>query len=122
MKIVNPVARQGEDFAAKFLQKKGYKILDRNFRKSYGELDIVAIEQKTETLVFVEVKTRTSSEFGSPFEAITPWKLKTLIKTAQFYKLSHKNLPESLRIDAIGIKINNNGEMDVDHIQNITGF
>lgn len=121
MKIVNPVAKEGEDLASKFLQNKGYKILERNFRKGYGELDIIAIEQRTKTLVFIEVKTRTNSDFGSPFEAITPWKLKSIIKTAQFYKLTHKNLPESLRIDAISVELKFNNHK-IEHLQNITGF
>lgn len=121
MKIVNPVAKEGEDLAVDYLLKKGYKILDRNFRKGYGELDIIAIDPTTKTLVFIEVKTRTSDSFGSPLESITSWKLKTLIKTAQFYKITHRGLPESLRIDAISVELNYNGPK-IEHLQNITGF
>jgi len=120
MKISNPTARLGENEACKFLKKLGYKILDRNFRVGYGEIDIVAIHENT--LVFVEVKTRSSDKFGTPFEAITTWKLHPLIRTAQFYKQTHKNLPESMRIDAIAVKVSGNEVLDIEHIKNITGF
>lgn len=121
MKIVNPVARRGEAIACQKLKRQGYKILERNFRKGYGELDIIAVHQNI--LVFVEVKTRTSQEFGSPLEAIAPWKLRSLIKTAQFYKMMHKNLPEQLRIDAVSVILSPSGEGEkVEHIENITGF
>lgn len=119
MKIANPLAREGEEIAAKYLQKLGFKIIDRNFRGRNTELDIVAV--KDNTLVFVEVKTRTSDKFGTPFEQIAYWKLKSLVKAAQFYKLTHKNLPELMRIDAISVQYNFEGPR-VDHIQNISGF
>lgn len=106
--------------AVNFLQKKGYTILDRNFRKGYGEIDIVAIHNNI--LVFVEVKTRTSSQFGTPFEAITSWKIRPLVKTAQYYRLTHTRVPEQMRIDAIGIIIHGYGRGDtIEHIENIYG-
>lgn len=120
MRIANPTARLGEDAACNFLKKLGYKIIDRNFRVGYGEIDIIAIDNNV--LVFVEVKTRSSDNFGTPFEAITPWKLRPLIRTAQFYKQTHKNLPDSLRIDAIGVKVIGADIESIEHIKNITGF
>ena len=126
MKIVDPTAKLGEDKACNFLQKKGFKIIERNFRKGYGEIDIIAIDssnQEEKTLVFVEVKTRKSNSFGSPLEAITPWKLKSLIRTAQFYKLIHPNLPDNMRIDAVSIILSSNNEVeDIELIKNISGF
>lgn len=125
MKIVSPIGKKGEEVATQYLQKKGYKIIDRNFRKGYGEIDIVAIEtsKKLEKiLVFIEVKTRTSNQFGSPLEAITPWKLKILTKTAQFYKLIHPKLLNSLRIDAISILLSGNQVKEIEHVKNISGF
>jgi len=121
MKIVNPIAIRGEDLASDYLAKKGYKILERNFRKRYGEIDIVALDRNT--LVFIEVKTRSSNQFGSPLESITPWKLKSVIKTAQYYKLTHKNLPDSLRIDAVSIKLSQEGSVnELELVKNISGF
>jgi putative endonuclease len=95
------VGKKGEDIAVSFLKDKGYKIIDRNFRIRGGEVDIVAIDQNV--LVFIEVKTCKSSQSGTPFEAISSWKLHALIKTAQFYKYTHHGLPESMRIDAVSV-------------------
>ena len=121
MKIANPIARIGEEEASNFLRKKGYKIIERNFRKGYGEIDIVAL--KNGILIFIEVKTRTSSNFGAPFEAITPWKLKSLVKTAQFYKSFHPTLPQAMRIDAVSVKLSNNNSVeDIELLENISGF
>lgn len=119
MKIVNPTAKLGEDLATKFLQDKGFKILERNFSVRYGEIDIIALDYKEQFLVFIEVKTRTSENFGSPLESITPWKIDSLVKTAQFYKLTHTKLPESLRIDAISVKIFKDKKPQIEHVQNI---
>jgi putative endonuclease len=120
VRIVNPTAKLGEDKACEYLQKLGFKILERNYRKTYGEIDIIAIEK--DILCFIEVKTRTSNLFGSPLEAITPWKLRSLIKTAQYYKMTHHNLPESLRIDAVSVILNGQEVKSIDLMRNITGF
>jgi len=119
MHVANPLGRKGEDIACKFLLQKGYKIIERNFRKSYAEIDIIGT--KDNTLVFIEVKTRTSTNFGAPFESITYWKLKPLIKTAQFYASIHPKLPQALRIDAIAVYIKRDSKVEkIDHIENIT--
>lgn len=121
MKISNPLARKGEDLASEYLRKRGYKIIERNFRKDYGEIDIIAIFK--DILVFVEVKTRASNNFGTPFESITHWKLNTLLKTAQFYKLKNPKLPDALRIDAISVTIDKvGGSSEIEHIENISGY
>lgn len=119
MKISNPLAREGEEIAAKYLKKLGYKIIDRNFRARNTELDIVVLYKNT--LVFVEVKTRTSEKFGTPLESINYFKLKSLVKAAQYYKLTHQNLPDLMRIDAVSVQYNLKGPV-VEHIQNISGF
>lgn len=112
--------KHGEDIASDFLSKKGFKVIERNFKKRYGEIDIVAIDDNV--LVFVEVKTRSSSKYGSPLESITPWKLRAVIKTAQYYKLTHSKLPEQLRIDAISIELFDGRMPKIEHIKNISGF
>ena len=124
MKIVNPLAKEGEEIAVKYLQKLGFKIIDRNFRARNTEIDIVAVQHSTSgeaTLVFIEVKTRTTKLFGTPLEQIAYWKLKSLVKAAEFYKLTHKNLPDLMRIDAISVQYTFKGLM-VEHLQNISGF
>jgi putative endonuclease len=119
VRITNPIGKKGEDIAVEYLKKKGYKVIERNFRKGYGEIDIVAI--KNNVLVFVEVKTRTSETFGTPFESITSWKLKPLIKTAQYYSMIHPELPNELRIDAISVVLEGLKE-SIEHLENISGF
>lgn len=119
MRVPNPTARFGENIASKFLQNKGYKIIERNFRKGYGEIDLIAIYKNS--LVFIEVKTRTTNLYGGAIEAIAYHKLQSLIKTAQFYKLTHSNLPEALRIDAILIDLDSiNKIKNLKHVENIT--
>jgi len=92
----------GEQLAADYLEKKGYIILARNFRTPYGELDIIA--QESETLVFVEVKTRSTSRCGTGFEAITQKKQATLLKCADYYAQLH-GVSCDMRIDAVEIML-----------------
>ncbi len=115
--------KRGEDAACVFLQKKGYIIIERNFRIRNGEIDIIALDKttKSETLVFVEVKTRESNAFGTPLEAINYYKLKFLIRTATFYSMTHPKLPQSLRIDAISVLLGAREELyEIEHIKNIS--
>lgn len=121
MKITNPIAVLGEDAACEYVLKKGYKILERNFRKSYGEIDIISTHKNV--LVFIEVKTRTSSKFGAPFESISKWKLQEVIKGARYYKyILHPELPEDLRIDAIGVEVKGGVVNSIEHLENISSF
>ncbi len=120
MFIPSPVARLGEEIATQFLTKKGYQIIDRNFRKGYGEIDIISIYN--DILVFVEVKTRTTALYGGAIEAINYPKLKKLVRTCQYYKMLHPKLPEALRIDAILIDLENDAPKNIQHIENISGF
>jgi len=115
------LGKLGEDLALKHLKNHGYKILARNFRSKFGEVDIIV--QEGETLVFVEVKTRWSKSFGPPEEAITPFKIRRMVKAGQYYKLLHPELPDSLRLDAVVIDLNPKGKLErVEIIQNLTGF
>ena len=98
----------GEELAKKFLKKKGYRIRETNFRCREGEIDIIA--EKKDYLVFVEVRTKTSSGFGSPEESVTSAKKDKLITSALTYMSSHKNLPSSWRIDFVGVELGENGK------------
>ena len=93
----------GETLAAKYLTKKGYRIIEQNFRIRGGEIDIIAIDGIT--LVYVEVKTRTGNQFGYPEEAVTPQKIKFLERAAKFYRLKRKNLPDLERIDVLALDL-----------------
>lgn len=117
------LGKKGEDLASDFLRKKGYKIIERNFRQRDFEIDIVAIDNKDteKALVFVEVKSRKSIRFGKPEESITFWKIKALKKAADYYKLIHPELPNLLRIDAVLIT-SDDRVTKIEHLENITGF
>jgi putative endonuclease len=94
----------GEKLAVKLLQKKGLKILEKNFRSKVGEIDIIALESSKEpTLVFIEVKARWTKEYGPPEEAVTPRKIRSIIKTGQYYSHLHPELPKALRVDVVSI-------------------
>lgn len=109
----------GEDLACKYLQEMGYKILERNYLIRGGEIDIVC--KDGETLVFVEVKTRFSHEFGPPAESMTFWKIKALLKTAQFYVLKIKWGNKEYRLDFLGIDFADDPQNPkIELIKNIT--
>ena len=93
--------QQGEEQAAQFLVKKGYKILARNFSTPQGELDIIACYQKT--LVFVEVKARAYEAFGGPLAAVTLAKQKRLALAAQQYIKMKSPKFDRIRFDVICI-------------------
>ncbi|MCI5125802.1 MAG: YraN family protein [Candidatus Electrothrix sp. AR5] len=97
--------RSGEDFAAQHLEQQGYIILERNYRLRIGEVDIIA--RDGEYLVFIEVKTRRSKKFGSPFEAVDVRKQKKIFKIASVY-LQGKELP--VRFDVVAVHLS---EQDV---------
>lgn len=121
MRITNPTAVLGENAACQYLKVRGFTILERNFRKGYGEIDIIALKGKV--LIFIEVKTRSNNNFGDPFEAISKKKLAKLIEVAKFYKYSLRpDLPDDLRIDAIGVRLARGQVKDIEHIENITSF
>lgn len=112
--------REGEELASSYLKSLGYKILERNFKRGHGEIDIIARDE--DTLVFVEVKTRWSKRFGLPEEAVTPRKLRYLVRTAKYYKMLHPELPESMRIDVVAVDLSpSRGEERIRLIKNVTG-
>ena len=102
----------GEDLACRYLEKSGYKILERNKHYSkYCEIDIIA-EQRG-TIVFVEVKTRQTNAFGTPFEAITQTKLHHLKTGIMNYLTEHK--VKKYRLDIVGITLK--PELKIEHIK-----
>ena len=92
---------EGEDMATKALKKKGYRIIERNYRSKFGEIDIVAEEKGC--LVFIEVKRRSSGSFGDSFAAIDRKKKEHMIRSAQYYLKSHKCFDRKARFDVVGI-------------------
>jgi len=98
----------GEKLAKDFLKKKGYHITETNYRCPEGEIDIIA--KHGDFLVFVEVRTKTSLEFGSPEESITPAKKERMKASAAYYQQTHSNLPPLWRIDVVAIELNQKGK------------
>jgi putative endonuclease len=95
------LGRLGEDVAARYLQRSGWRILDRNVRCPAGELDIVADDGTS--VVFVEVRTRSGAGFGAPEETITPAKTRRLLRCAMTYLASKQVLGRDWRVDLIAI-------------------
>lgn len=105
------MGRVGEKKAAKYLKKKGYKILEKNYRTQVGEMDIIA-EKDGET-VFIEVKTRTTDEFGSAAEAVNLKKQERYRSAAAGYLIRKNKTDAPCRFDVIEVM---NGE--INHIEN----
>lgn len=99
----------GEKLACDFLGKNGYHILETNYRCPGGEIDIIA--QQEDTLVFVEVRTKKSRQFGTPEESITPTKMERLRTVAAHYGQNRSNLPASWRIDVVAIQMDSKGRV-----------
>ena len=94
----------GENEACRYLERRGYLILDRNFRVGrLGELDIIASNQ--ETLCFIEVKTRKNLRFGTPAEAVTARKVRVIRMLSQIYLQKHKMHDTHIRFDILEIYI-----------------
>ena len=111
--------RYGEGLAASFLVGKGYQIIERNWRCAVGELDLVAVDG--DTLVFVEVRTRSGSRFGLAEESITPIKQARLIELAQTYLQESAAPLQSWRIDVVTVQLGR-GLPQVNHIENAVGW
>ena len=125
MKIRNPfkkrkaahleLGEQGESRAARFLKKKGYKIIGRNVRcGKHDEIDLIA--RKGGHLIFVEVKTRRSTEFGRPYCAITPKKIKRLRRAAKTYLNQQKKIPAYFQFDVIEVVWPLNENPQLNHV------
>lgn len=112
-------AKEGENLACVHIQEKGYTIIERNYHFGHGEIDIIADDHGT--LVFVEVKTRTSQFYGAPEYSITPSKQKQLRRVAQGY-FYEKNISEmACRFDVITIEYHQK-EPAINHIINAFTF
>ncbi len=95
------LGRFGECVAAHHLESSGYRIIERNWRCTSGEIDIIAEDQSS--TVFVEVKTRSSLAFGHPFDAVTPAKLVRLRRLAAAWCNEAVDRPVHIRIDVVGV-------------------
>lgn len=106
------LGKTGEDLAAKHLILKGYKILSRNYRAERGEIDIVA--QDRDTIVFVEVKTASTTKFGSPETWVDERKQIQISKVASAYLVEHRLEDQNCRFDVVAI-LQTDGRMSIEH-------
>ena len=116
------LGKRGEALAEAFLKRKGYNILERNWKGKTGELDLVAQDKKT--IVIVEVKTRASEKFGAPSEAVDSHKQEQLVRVATEYLQKEKKQKQSVRFDVVSIRLKAGTLFDrlrgpeIEHIQN----
>jgi putative endonuclease len=106
----------GEDRAAEYLADRGYEIIERNWRTGAGEIDLVTRE--AECLVFIEVKTRSGSGFGHPFEAITPNKVARMRRLAAQWAVARQVPAIKVRLDAIAVLVSG-GRVHIEHLKDV---
>lgn len=110
------IGQSGEDLATAWLKEKGMRVLVRNFRCPGGEIDLVCEDEST--LVFVEVKTRTTVNYGVPGQAVDRNKTRKMIRAAMTYLSQKKAWDRSCRFDFVGI-VFQAGEITVEHLEDV---
>lgn len=112
------VGKRGEDIASEYLRKNGYRILERNFKKPWGEIDIIC--DFNGAIIFVEVKTQNKNNrfFIRPEENITPFKQRQLIKSAKAYLAYKKRLSHEWQIDVIAVELGTDSGTEIRHLKN----
>jgi putative endonuclease len=110
----------GEALAVDHLTKMGLRILHRNWRCRYGELDVIASDEATRTVVFVEVKTRTGDGYGGLAHAVTPRKVSRLRRLAGLWLASQDGHWAGVRIDVIGVRVGRRRTPEITHLQGVS--
>ncbi|WP_159022287.1 YraN family protein [Formosa sp. L2A11] len=110
----NELGELGEDMAVDFLQKKGYEILERNYRYRKAEVDILA--KTDDVLAVIEVKTRSSAFFGDPQDFVKPKQIQRLVTAVDAY-VANNNLDLEVRFDIIAI-VKTNKKFELEHLEN----
>jgi len=110
----NQLGKKGEELAVDFLLKKGYDIVERNYRFDKAEVDIIA--KKGETLAIIEVKTRSTSDFGDPQDFLKPKQIQRIVKAVDEYVLVNK-LDVEVQFDIIAIVKESTG-FSIEHLEN----
>jgi putative endonuclease len=112
--------QQGEEMATRFLEKKGYGIRQRNYRKQGGEIDIVAFDPKRGEVVFVEVKSRRNRRFGAPEEAVDRRKIEKMASTAQHWLAENGLEKAEWRLDMVCVEKDGKNGPSLRHLENIS--
>jgi putative endonuclease len=109
----------GEQLAVDHLTTLGLRVIDRNWRCRWGELDVVAADVAADVLVFVEVKTRTTDQFGGVAQAVTPQKVRRLRRLAGLWLANHDGSWAQVRIDVVGVRIGRQPIPELTHVQGV---
>lgn len=109
----------GEQLAVDHLRSLGLRVLMRNWRCRYGELDVIAADDAARVAVFVEVKTRTSDQFGGVSQAVTPNKVRRLRRLAGLWLAAQHGSWAAVRIDVIGVRIGRSRAPEITHLRGV---
>lgn len=109
------LGKLGEELAENYLKCNGYKIIEKNFRSRFGEIDLIAI--KNNILSFIEVKTRTSIKYGLPMEAVNYTKQKHIYLTGEYYILKNSIKNKEITLDVIEVYFHNEEDYKINHLQ-----
>ena len=110
------LGKLGEEIAGRFLREQGYQILTTNYRCPQGEVDIVA--RDGEEVVFVEVRTRRSQNFGTPQESLNRSKIRRLVATCQDYLQGYGGVDTDWRIDLVSVRLDHDNRLkNIDHLR-----
>ncbi len=109
----------GEQLAVEHLSGQGLQILTRNWRCRYGELDVIACEAATRTVVFVEVKTRTGDGYGGLAQAVTEGKVRRLRRLAGLWLAGQDRGWAAVRLDVIGVRIGRSANPEITHLMGV---
>lgn len=109
----------GEQLATDYLTGLGLRVVTRNWRCRYGELDVIAVDPATRTVVFVEVKTRTGDSFGGLAQAVTEQKLRRLRRLAGWWLAIQESRWAAIRIDVIGVRVGRRRTPEIIHVQGV---
>ena len=112
----NDTGKWGEDLAVAYLEKKGYTIVERNWKSGRRDIDIIALDD--DVVVFVEVKTRRNRLYGEPEDAVDYHKLQNLQQAISHY-VKFRNIRQDIRFDIISVVGTLGSEPDIQHIQNV---
>ncbi|MFO8240758.1 MAG: YraN family protein [Dissulfuribacterales bacterium] len=108
------LGEKAEGLAEAFFKERGYNVLERNYRVRWGEIDLI-LEDRSR-IIFVEVKSRLSSKYGQPQEAITHHKRRQIIRVAKWYLQKKGYLDREIRFDVLAIRFYGIGKPTIEHI------
>ena len=114
----NELGKWGEDLAADYLQRKGYTIIERDWKSGRRDLDIIALDEDENVVVFVEVKTRRNRLFGDPEESVDYHKRQNLQQAISHY-VKFRHIRQEIRFDIVSIVGTIGSEPEIEHIQDV---